>query len=418
MPEKQEQQGMEYNLYELENGIRVIHHPIKNRVAHCGFIINTGTRDEKITENGMAHFIEHSIFKGTKKRKSHHILNRIDNVGGEINAYTTKEKTCIYASFTNEHIERATELLSDILFNSIFPEKELEKEKEVIIDEIYSYQDNPFEQIYDDFEEYIFQKHPLAMNILGTVESVKSLNRSKILDFIEHNYSPDQVIFSIVGDFSEKKINTLTHKYLIETPLKINQQKRKTFLNYKAFNKSIERDVYQAHCMIGNIAYGSQHKNKVDLILLNNILGGPAMNSRLNMGIREKYGFTYNIESTYNTYSDIGVFGIYLGTDIKHLEKSTKLVHKELKKLRTKKLSVAQLHKAKQQLIGQITLAEENKSNVMIGLGESLLFYNKIDSLEEVYQKINAVTADNLIDVANEIFAPESMSTLTYKPAK
>ncbi len=409
---------MEYNLYELENGIRVIHHPIKNRVAHCGFIINTGTRDEKLPENGMAHFIEHSIFKGTKNRKSHHILNRIDSVGGEINAYTTKEKTCIYASFTNEYLERATELLSDILFNSIFPEKELEKEKEVIIDEIYSYQDNPFEQIYDDFEEFIFQNHPLGMNILGTVDSVKSISREKILTFIENNYSPDQIIFSIVGDFTEKKIQTIIKKYLTENIYKTNLIERTSFSNYSPFTKTIEKDVYQAHCMIGNLAYSSLHKNKVDFILLNNILGGPAMNSRLNMGIREKHGFTYNIESTYNTYSDIGVVGIYLGTDVKHLDKSINLVHKELKKLRTIKLSSSQLQKAKQQLIGQITLAEENKSNVMIGLGESLLFYNKVDSLEEVYQKINDVNSNNLLEVANEIFDPNQLSSLIYKPNK
>lgn len=409
---------MEYNLYELENGIRVIHHPIKNRVAHCGFIINTGTRDEKLPENGMAHFIEHSIFKGTKNRKSHHILNRIDNVGGEINAYTTKEKTCIYASFTNEYLERASELLSDILFNSIFPEKELEKEKEVIIDEIYSYQDNPFEQIYDDFEEFIFENHPLGMNILGTVDSVKSISREKILTFIENNYSPDQIIFSIVGDFTEKKIQTIIKKYLTENIYKTKQIERTSFSNYSPFTKTIEKNVYQAHCMIGNLAYSSQHKNKIDFILLNNILGGPAMNSRLNMGIREKHGLTYNIESTYNTYSDVGVVGIYLGTDVKHLDKSINLVHKELKKLRTIQLSSSQLQKAKQQLIGQITLAEENKSNVMIGLGESLLFYNKVDSLEEVYQKINDVSSSNLLEVANDIFDPNQLSTLIYKPNK
>lgn len=409
---------MEYNLYELENGIRVIHKPVKNRVSHCGFIINTGTRDEKLEENGLAHFIEHSIFKGTKHRKAHHILNRIDNVGGELNAYTTKEKTCVYASFTNEHFDRATELLSDIFFNSTYPVKEIEKEKDVIIDEIYSYQDSPFEQIYDDFEELIFKNHPLGMNILGTVDSVKSFRRDDILKFIDRNYATNKIIFSIVGDYTEKKIKSIIGKYLNQPLSTSSSQKRKAFTNYNVFNTELEKDNYQAHCMIGNIAYSSQDKNNTGFILLNNILGGPAMNSRLNMGIREKYGFTYNIESSYTSYTDSGLFSIYLGTDSKHLNKSIDLVHKELHKLRTKKLSSSQLQKAKQQLIGQITLSEESKVNVMLGMGKSLLFFNKVDSLETVYSKINKLSSENIIDIANEVFAKEQLSSLIYKPTK
>jgi predicted Zn-dependent peptidase len=409
---------MEYNLYELENGIRVIHKPIKNRVAHCGFIINTGTRDEKIEENGLAHFIEHSIFKGTNHRKAHHILNRIDNVGGELNAYTTKEKTCVYASFTTEHFERAAELLSDILFNSTYPEKEIEKEKDVIIDEIYSYQDSPFEQIYDDFEELIFKNHPLGMNILGSVESVKSFNRDNIIKFIDRNFATNKIIFSVVGDFTEKKIKSIIDKYLNQ-PLKTSSSKKRTkFTDYNVFNTEIEKDNYQAHYMLGNIAYSSKDKNNTGFVLLNNILGGPAMNSRLNMGIREKYGFTYNIESSYTSYTDSGLFSIYLGTDTKHLDKSIALVHKELNQLRIKKLSSSQLQKAKQQLIGQITLSEESKVNVMLGIGKSLLFFNKVDSLETVYDKINKLTSENIIDIANEVFAKDQLSSLTYKPTK
>lgn len=409
---------MEYNLYELENGIRVVHQPIKNRVAHCGFIINTGTRDEKIEENGLAHFIEHSIFKGTSNRKAHHILNRIDNVGGELNAYTTKEKTCVYASFTNEHLERATELLSDILFNSTYPEKEIEKEKDVIIDEIHSYQDNPFEQIYDDFEELMFKNHPLSLNILGTIDSVKSFKRNDIIKFIDRNYATNKIVFSIAGDFTEKKIKHLIAKYLNQ-PLKSSTSlKRSPFIKYIPFTKELIQDNYQDHCMIGNVAYSNNHKNKTGFVLLNNILGGPAMNSRLNMGIREKYGFTYNIESNYTAYTDSGLFNIYLGTDNKHLNKSIDLVHKELNKLRTKELSSSQLQKAKQQLIGQITLSEESKVNVMLGMGKSLLFYDKIDSLEDVYNKINRLTSKNLIDIANEVFDKNQLSSLIYKSSK
>jgi predicted Zn-dependent peptidase len=409
---------MEYNLYELKNGIRVIHQPIKNRVAHCGFIINTGTRDEKIEENGLAHFIEHSIFKGTSNRKAHHILNRIDTVGGEINAYTTKEKTCVYASFTSEYFERATELLSDIIFNSTYPEKEIKKEKDVIIDEIYSYQDNPFEQIYDDFEELVFKNHPLGMNILGTVDTVNSFKRDDIIKFIERNHATNKIIFSIVGDFTEKKVKTIINKYLNQ-PLKTSSSKaRIPFKDYTVFNQELEKENYQAHCMIGNVAYSSKDKNNTGFILLNNILGGPAMNSRLNMGIREKYGFTYNIESSYTSYTDSGLFSIYLGTDTKHLNKSIDLVHKELKNLRTKKLSSSQLQKAKQQLIGQITLSEESKLNVMLGMGKSLLFFNKVDSLETVYAKINKLTTENILEIANEVFDKDKLSSLIYKPVK
>ncbi|MGB0882737.1 MAG: M16 family metallopeptidase, partial [Vicingaceae bacterium] len=351
---------MEQNFLELKNGIRIIHKPAKSEVAHCGFIIKTGSRDENLDQNGITHFIEHAIFKGTKNRKSYHILNRIDNVGGEINAFTTKEQTSIYASFTKEYIERALELLSDILFNSTYPEKELDKEKDVIIDEINSYLDSPYEQIYDDFEELIFKDHPLGMNILGTVESVKKINRNKILNFIKENYRTDQIVFSIVGDFSFEKIKKLSHKYLNDIPEKTSQKQRPVFNTYQPIKKEIKKDVYQTHCIIGNTAYSAHDKNKKSFILLNNILGGPAMNSRLNFGIREKYGFTYNIESSYTAFSDIGLFYIYLGTDAKHINKSIKLVHKELKNLCIKKLSPTQLQKAKRQIIGQITLSEEN----------------------------------------------------------
>lgn len=407
---------MEFNYFELKNGIRVIHKLTKSDVAHCGFTINTGSRDEKKSESGITHFIEHAIFKGTSKRKSHHILNRIDSVGGEINAYTTKESTSIYASFIKEYFDRATELLSDILFNSTYPEKELKKEKDVIIDEIFSYQDNPFEQIYDDFEEITFKGHPLSMNILGTVKSVEKIDRDKILNFIKKNYATDQIVFSIVGNLSLDKVKRITKKYLGDIPQKSSLNKRKKFNTYKPTYKAQEKEVSQTHCMIGNLAYGTYDKNKNSFILLNNILGGPAMNSRLNMGIREKYGYTYNIESSYTIYSDTGLFNIYLGTDQKNIEKSIKLTHKELRKLREVKLSSNQLKQSKQQLIGQITLSEENNCNVMLGLGKSLLTYNKIESLPETFEKINKITVDDLQNIANDIFDQNKLSTLIYTP--
>ncbi len=407
---------MEYNFLELKNGIRIIHKPVKSEVAHCGFIVKTGSRDEKTIENGITHFIEHAIFKGTSKRKSHHILNRIDNVGGEINAFTTKEQTSIYASFTKQHLERALELLTDILFNSTYPENELKKEKDVIIDEINSYQDSPYEQIYDDFEELIFKDHPLGMNILGTTESVKKINRKQILEFIKNDYLTNEIIFSVVGDFPFKKIEKLCKKHLNEIPEKTTNKKRAPFTNYKTIQKEIKKDIYQTHYITGNIAYGAHHKHKNGFILLNNILGGPAMNSRLNMGIREKYGFTYNIESSYTAFSDTGLFYIYLGTDQKHIEKSIKLVHKELKVLREKKMTSAQLKKAKQQIIGQITLSEENNCNIMLGMGKSLLLYNKIDSLQETHAKIMMITQEEILGIANEVFDTKQLSSLTFSP--
>lgn len=406
---------MDLNFFELKNGIRIIHKPSKSEVAHCGFIINTGSRDEEEKENGLTHFIEHAIFKGTKKRKAYHILNRLDNVGGEINAYTTKENTCIYASFTKNYFERSFELLSDILFNSIYPEKELEKEKDVIIDEINSYQDSPFEQIYDDFEEMIFSPHPLGRNILGTIDTVKSLQQKDILNFIKKHYNTNQIIFSVVGDIPFKKIVKLAEKYLEKVPSKSSASKRENFTIYTPEIKKIKKPTHQVHCMIGNTTYGAHDKRKNGFILLNNILGGPAMNSRLNMGIREKYGFAYNIESSYTIYSDIGLFSIYLGTDNKHIEKSIDLTIKELRKLKEKRLSSLQLQRAKQQLIGQIALAEESKSSIMLGMGKSLLLYNKIDSLKETYDKINALTEIELLDIANESFDEKLLSILTYE---
>jgi predicted Zn-dependent peptidase len=406
---------MEYSIYELKNGIRIVHKQIGGKIAHCGFIINTGSRDEKLTENGIAHFIEHTIFKGTNKRKAHHILNRIDSVGGEINAYTTKEKTCVYASFVVDYFERASELLSDILINSTFPEKEIEKEKDVIIDEIHSYQDTPYEQIYDDFEELVFKDHPLGMNILGTEQSVRDINRTKILDFINRNYATNEIVFSIIGNLDEKKILKIAQKYFEGFQTKQHHPTRTEFKHYQPFQKIIEKDNLQSHTIIGNIAYGANHLSKPGFILLNNVLGGPAMNSRLNMSIREKYGYAYSIESSYSSYCDTGIFSIYLGTDERNSKKSIDLTLRELKRFRENKLTDIQLQRAKQQLLGQITLSEENNVNIMLGIGKSLINYGKVDSLNEVYKKVNKISSEQLLQIANEVFNEKQLSILTFQ---
>jgi predicted Zn-dependent peptidase len=406
---------MEFNLFTLSNGIRVIHQEMNGSdVSHCGIIVNAGSRDENEDEQGLAHFIEHSIFKGTNKRKAYHILSGLDAVGGELNAYTSKEETAIYASFQNQYLEKAIELITDITFNSAFETKEINKEKDVIIDEINSYLDSPGEQIYDDFEGQIFAGHSIGRNILGTIESVKSFKRKDILAFMKRNFTTDRMVFSVVGKISEKKLRRLLDKHLGQMEESSSVLNRKAFDQYKVTKVTSTDDNHQTHVMIGSAAYGSDDPKRRSLILLNNILGGPAMNSRLNLGIREKYGFAYNIESSYTPYSDTGIFAVYFGTDNKVSARTHQLVMNELKKFRDKKLGVRQLEQAKKQLIGQIALSQEHHVNSMLSLGKSVILYGAVDLLSETYHKINAVTAEEIFEVANEIFDESRLSSLTF----
>jgi predicted Zn-dependent peptidase len=399
----------------LYNGIRLVHHHIPGLVAHCGLIINTGSRDETVPEHGIAHFIEHMLFKGTKKRKAYHILCRLEDVGGELNAYTTKEETAIHASFLKEDYERAIELISDITFNSVFPEKEIEKEKDVVIEEINSYLDNPSELIFDDFEELIFSEQPIGRNILGTPESVKSFSKKSINDFISKNYNTKQMIFCSVGNISEEKILKLFKTYFADIASD-NSVKRnnKTWL-YKPASVTKKMNTYQNHCIMGNLAYNLKDKRRMGMFLLNNILGGQGLNSRLNLSLREKNGLAYNVESNYNPYYDTGIFSIYFGTDSQYLNKSISIAMTELKKLRMSKLGTIQLSKAKNQIKGYLARGYENHESLMLSLGKSLLIFNKIDSIEELCKKIDAVTASELLETANDIFDPLKMSTLIYK---
>ena len=399
----------------LDNGIRLVHHRIPGLVAHCGLIINTGSRDETGHEHGIAHFIEHMLFKGTKKRKAYHILSRLEDVGGELNAYTTKEETAIHASFLKEDYERAIELISDITFNSVFPEKEIEKEKDVVIEEINSYLDNPSELIFDDFEELIFSNQPIGRNILGTPDSVKSFSQNKIYDFLSNNYSTRQMVFCSVGNISDEKILKLfkTHFENIVTEKGV-ERTNKTWL-YKPDSVTKKMDTYQNHCIMGNLAYDLKDKRRMGMFLLNNILGGQGLNSRLNLSLREKNGLAYNVESSYNPYCDTGIFSIYFGTDSQYLNKSISIAMTELKKLRTSKLGTIQLSKAKSQIKGYLARGYENHESLMLSLGKSLLIFNKIDSIEDLCKKIDDVTASELLDIANDVFEPSKMSTLIYK---
>jgi len=401
--------------YTLNNGIRIIHHPVKSPVGHCGLIINTGSRDEAPHEHGLAHFIEHVIFKGTRKRKTFHILSRIDDVGGELNAYTTKEETCIYASFLKDDFERAIELLYDITFNSIFPPKELEKEKEVIIDEINSYKDNPSELIIDDFEELVFRDDPMGRNILGTAETLTSFGKADIERFIASNYNTDQIAICTVGDIPFSKVLKLIIKYFGKIEENLRTIKRPEIGIYSPQSVDKNMDTFQSHIVLGNIGYDLNSPNRPSLLLLNNILGGPGMNSRLNMALREKNGIAYNVESIYSPYSGTGVFCIYFGTDNENVEKSLNIVHRELKMLRNKQLGKIQLHNAKRQLKGQITISFENRESLMLSIAKSFLLYNKVDSLEEICKKIDEITDSQLLEVANEILNESKLSYLIYR---
>ncbi len=404
-----------YEYFTLNNGIRVIHKQADGKVAHLGVVINTGSRDEKESEHGIAHFIEHVIFKGTHKRKAYHVISSLENVGGEIDAYTTKEETTIYAAFLKEYYVRAMELFADILFNSSFPEKELEKEKEVILDEINSYKDSPADLIFDDFEELIFKGHPIGRNILGEPKSLKKYNRNNLLTFIKNNYHTNQMVICSVGDVKFSALKKWAEKYFGEFEENKRKNRRKVLNGYKASTKQVIKDTYQAHCVMGNRAYSIKDKKRLPLELLNNILGGPGMNSRLNLALREKHGFTYNIESFYNPYTDTGIIGIYFGTEKEKVERSLKIINHEIKQLQNKPLGILQLERAKKQLMGQMAIGSENKSSLMLNIGRSYLLFNKVDSLDKVYKMINAITTKQLLEVANEAFDFDKMSMLVFK---
>ena len=406
---------MDYERYTLENGIRIIHLHSESPVGHCGLIINAGSRDEEEHEHGMAHFIEHAIFKGTKKRKAYHILSRIDDVGGEINAYTSKEDTTIHTSFLKNDYERAIELMADITFNSIFPGKEISREKEVIIEEIKSYQDDPAELIFDDFEELIFKNQPLGKNILGNPKDLRRFTKADIESFIQKNYHTDEMVLCSVGNIPFAKLIRLANKYFgsIKSNPRVNQ--RVKFDNYTPEIKTIKKRTHQAHCIMGNIAYNTHDKKKIGMTLLDNILGGPGLNSRLNLLLREKYGYAYHVESNYTAYSDTGIFAVYFGTDKENLEKSIKLVKKEFARLRENKLGVMQLKKAKRQLFGQIAINAENNANLLLAIGKSYLLFNKVDQLEDIRQKIEAITVEDIQEIANEVLNERKLSMLIYQ---
>jgi len=404
---------------QLKNGVRVLYaHDDNSVVTHCALMIRAGTRDESLGKEGLAHFIEHTLFKGTKKRKSFHILNHLETVGGELNAYTTKEETCLHASVMNEYLERAAELIADIAFNASFPEKELLKEKEVIIDEIHAYEDTPYEQIYDDFETQIFTGHPLGHPILGTIDSVKSFQRNDILSYIGQHYHASEMVFAVSGNAGKEQVMRIAEKYFETKKYKTKAAKRKKFKAKKPQQVSVSKTINQVHYITGCEAYNLKNENRYAMILLNNILGGPGMNSKLNLNIREKYGYTYCIESGYHAYSDTGLFHIYFATDEKNFEKVHLLLSKEVSKMTEQLMSERQFAAYKKQLIGQISMGQEHKLNLMLGMAKSLLYFKKIWSMEEVTDNIKNIQHHHFAKVAKEILQLKNHSSLTYLPVR
>ncbi len=405
-----------YQTYTLANGLRVVHMPSDSPVAYCGYAVNVGTRDEEPHQFGMAHFVEHLLFKGTEKRRSVHILNRMEAVGGELNAYTSKEETFVYSIFLEEHIERAVELLSDLVFHSTFPQNEIEKERDVILDEIGSYKDNPSELIYDEFENLLFEGHELGHNILGDTESLESFTTADALAFVAKHYVPSNMVFFSMGRTDFKKIIRLIEKYASSVPSCEIIKHRKTPLpvtNCKAVTEN--HDTHQAHVLMGSRGYSLHDKNRLALYMVNNILGGPGMNSRLNLALRERHGYVYSVESTLTSYTDTGVFAIYFGSDPKNRDKCIRLIDKELALLRNKKMTSLQLNAAKKQLMGQLGVSVDNRENLALAVGKSFLHFNKFESLEEVNKRIEALTAKQLLEISNEVFDPKHLYTLMFE---
>ena len=407
---------MEYNVHTLPNGIRLLHVPSASAISHACIIVNSGSRDETADQAGLAHFIEHLIFKRTEKRSTNQILSRLEDVGADLNAYTTKEYTCIHASFLNPYLERTLELFNDIVFHSTFPEDELEKEKGVILDEIASYLDQPEEAIYDDFEDLVFAGHPLGRNILGTTESVEKLSRKDIKDFIATNYHTDKMVVAVLGNYPLSKVVKIGEKHYARIKENLHRPDRKAPVPAPFFNDQFPKPISQAHTIIGSQAYSLRHPYKTGLLLLNNLLCGTGMSSILNLQIREKHGIAYSIESGYSPLSDTGIFTLYFGTDKEKVEKALSLIYKEFKKIKEKPLTESQLQKSKNKFIGQIALGEENRIGLIVSMAKSLIDYDKIDSLETVFKKIEAVTTTEMAAIAEEILDEKNLSTLTFYP--
>ncbi len=443
---------MKYNTYTLDNGLRIIHLPSDSQVVYCGYQINAGTRNEEPGEEGLAHFCEHVTFKGTERRKAWHILNCLESVGGDLNAYTNKEGTVYYSAILKEHIARAVDLLSDIVFHSVYPQAEIDKEVEVICDEIESYNDSPAELIYDEFENILFKGSPLGHNILGTAEQVRAFKTEDALRFTQKLYRPDNAIFFAYGDIDFKKLVKLIQKALGECPkgrelacsadcksaetpteeriaeetpteemeagdANHKVQSSKFNVQSKVAGQTIvmQKNTHQAHVMIGTRAYDVNDDRRMPLYLLNNMLGGPGMNAKLNLALREHNGLVYTVESTMVSYGDTGTWSIYFGCDEHDVKRCLRLVRKELDKFMQKPLSDAQLKAAKKQIKGQIGVACDNRENFALDFGKSFLHYGWEKNVDRLYEQVDEITAAQIQAVAQELFDKDRLTTLIFK---
>ncbi|MBR6631868.1 MAG: insulinase family protein [Alistipes sp.] len=403
----------EFETYTLPNGIRGIHRQVRSGVTHCALVVNSGSRDERPSEYGIAHFTEHALFKGTERRKAYQVNCRLENLGGELNAYTTKEDTTLHATTLRHDFSRAVELISDVIFRSTYPEKELRKEREVIADEINTYKDSPSERIYDDFEDMIFAGSELGHNILGSKASIQRISTVEIKSFVGRTYTTDQMVFSSIGNFSAKSAQAVAERYLSDFQPTKREYQRIVPAVYEAFDKRISRHTHQSHGIIGTRGYGITDERRLPLALLVNILGGPSANSLLNLLLREKYGLSYNVEASYTPYSDSGIVGIYFSSDHANTEQCIELIEEEIARLRGELITPRRLQVAKRQFVAQMAISMESNEGYMLGAGKSFLLYKDIDTLEEAYKKVMAITAEQIMEVAKGSFA--NLSRLIYK---
>lgn len=407
---------MKYNIATLDNGLRIIHLPNTSKIAYCGYQIKAGTRNEKPGDEGLAHFCEHVTFKGTQTHTSTAIINKLESVGGDLNAFTNKEDTVFYSAIPVEHFAKAVDVLSDIVFYSIFPQAEIDKEVEVICDEIESYNDSPAELIYDEFENLVFKGHPLGHNILGSADRVRSFATADAMRFTQQYYRPDNAIFFVYGNIDFKRLVKTLEKLTPKQQQESLAVEAKEVANGRLPELTIlNHDTHQAHVMIGNRAYSATHPLRIPLYLLNNMLGGPGMNARLNVILRERRGLVYSVESSMVCYGDTGLWAVYFGCDPHDVNRCVRLVKGEFKRLMEKPLSEKTLAAAKKQIKGQLAVACDNNENFAIDFGKSFLHFGDEKDIEKLYQKIDAVTAEQIQQVAKEIFDKDSLATLVIK---
>lgn len=404
-------------IFRLSNGIRVVHQQLATtKIVHCGIILDVGSRDENTENQGIAHFWEHMAFKGTRRRRSYNIINSLDSVGGELNAYTDKEKVVFYASVRDEYFEKAVDILSDITFFSVFPENQIEKERGVILEEMAMYLDSPDDSLQDEFEAIVYHNHPMGMNILGKPETVESFRKRDFLSFYNSNLSTNKIVFSCVGNISLDEVERMARKYFEGIASRKASVRRRKFKLYNAQEQILRRTVKQAKCAIGRDAYPFMSENRIPFYILVNMLGGPGMNSRLNLALREKYGFVYSIDAHYIPYTDTGLFAVFFGTEPKQLNRCISLVKKELNRFCEKPLTHRQLDAAKEQMKGQLAMAEENNLSLMLMMGRSVLDVGNVPSLEDIYQKIDETDALKLRDIAQDMFDEKKLSYLVMEP--